>query len=81
MELQDGDAVIVVELSRLGRNILEYMDILALAFDRIKFYGTLVSFVGVWGSTEQGTHLRQFSLSLGSKYSDSEPIKIQNRVY
>jgi len=44
-ELQDGDAVIVAKLSRLGRSMLECMDILALAFDRIKFYGTFVSFV------------------------------------
>ena len=44
-ELQDGDALIVAELSRLGRNILECMDILALVFDHIKLYGTIVSFV------------------------------------
>jgi hypothetical protein len=43
-ELQDGDALIVAELSRPGRNILECMDILALAFDHIKLYGTFVSF-------------------------------------
>jgi len=44
-ELQDGDALIVAELSRLGRNILECMDIMALAFDHIKLYGAIVSFV------------------------------------
>lgn len=30
-ELQDGDAIIVAELSRLGRSMLECMEILALA--------------------------------------------------